>query len=369
MSRTLALRLLSTCLVVLAGLVVIGCSDHSGKSVSERLTGAPAIAQENGLSLTADPPSIVIDPDDPNTPTDPDNANKRYGETALTAIALDEGGAPQAGLPLTFTTSAGKLASAGAAVNTDDTGTATDTLRVYEDDPAEIQVSVTDGTRTTTITVAKVVAAAPVANAGPDQTVECTGEGGATVTLDASATTDENGDIVSFEWFEHHGTAEEVSLGTGMTLTVALPVGTHTITLVVTDATEKTSTDEVVIDVVDTQPPAVELRLRPARLWPPNHKLVPVHADLGIQDCGEVTVRLVSVTSSEPDNGTGDGDTANDIQGVEAGTDDRDFMLRAERSGHGSGRVYTVVYEIVDAGGLATTATSEIRVPHDQSGK
>jgi hypothetical protein len=33
------------------------------------------------------------------------------------------------------------------------------------------------------------------------------------------------------------------------------------------------------------------------------------------------------------------------------------------------GRIYTVVYEVVDAVGLETTATTFIKVPHDQGGR
>jgi len=72
------------------------------------------------------------------------------------------------------------------------------------------------------------------------------------------------------------------------------------------------------------------------------------------------------VTSSEPDNGTGDGDTVGDIQGVELGSADYDFQVRAERAGGGPGRVYTALYKVVDAGGLESTATALITVPHDQ---
>jgi len=77
-------------------------------------------------------------------------------------------------------------------------------------------------------------------------------------------------------------------------------------------------------------------------------------------------VRLVSITSNEPDNGLGDGDKANDIQNADFGTDDRMFKLRAERSGIGDGRVYTVTYEAEDDSGNVATGTATVNVPHSR---
>jgi len=351
--------------VVGVALVIAGCTNGSNHNPVDQITGGST--SENGLALSAAPAKIVIDPADPNTPTDPANGNKRYGESVLTAIAHDPSGAPQPNLELTFTASAGRLSSATAM--TDDQGVAHDTLRVYEDDPGSIDVSVTDGTRTTAIVVTKIVAEPPVANAGPDQIVECTGNSQAAVHLDGSGSTDPNGDITLYEWFENFATATPTPLGTGAKLTVSLSLGSHVITLRVTDATGKTATDDVEITVVDTQPPRVDLSVSPASLWPPNHRMVDVHATVRVDDCQPTTVTLVSVTSNEPDNGLGDGDTVNDIQGADTGTADTDFQLRAERAGGGSGRVYTIVYKVVDAGGLETSATAWVRVPHDQSGR
>jgi hypothetical protein len=368
MRRSVAVRSLSIIALVATAIVVIGCSGNSGKNPSDQLMSGPGRTSENGLSLSADPERILIDPADPNTPTDPNNGNKMYGETQLTAVAKDPSGNPQADLALTFGTAAGVLGSNGQPVMTNAEGVATDTLRVYEDDPDSIQVSVGDGTRVTTIVVTKLVAEPPVANAGADQTVECTGDHQAIVHLDGSASTDPNGDITLYEWFENFGAADQVLLGTGETLDVSLALGSHTVTLKVTDATGKTSTDEVTIQIVDTQPPRVALRVSPSTIWPPNHKLVNVHATVRVDDCGPVTVTLVSVSSNEPDDGLGDGDTVDDIQGVDPGTADYDFKVRAERSGTGSGRVYTVIYKVVDSVGLETIATAWVNVPHDQGG-
>jgi hypothetical protein len=40
--------------------------------------------------------------------------------------------------------------------------------------------------------------------------------------------------------------------------------------------------------------------------------------------------------------------------------------LRAERSGTGSGRVYTIIVECVDDSGNASTAEVRVTVSHDQ---
>jgi hypothetical protein len=119
----------------------------------------------------------------------------------------------------------------------------------------------------------------------------------------------------------------------------------------------------------DVTPPSLTVTLTPDTLWPANHRLAPVTADIRVSDDTDTspTVTLVSITSSEPDNGLGDGDTPNDVQGAAFGTDDREFLLRAERSGRGGGRVYTVTYQARDAAGNTATVSARVRVPHDRS--
>jgi hypothetical protein len=58
---------------------------------------------------------------------------------------------------------------------------------------------------------------------------------------------------------------------------------------------------------------------------------------------------------------------ADDIGGAELGTDDREFELRAERTGGGTGRTYTITYSATDASGNSTVAAATVLVPHDQS--
>ena len=118
-------------------------------------------------------------------------------------------------------------------------------------------------------------------------------------------------------------------------------------------------------EVVDTVPPELSLTIAQNSLSPPNHELVTINTTITVSDACDTNpvVRLVSITSNEPDNGTGDGDTVNDIQGAMFGTDDREFQLRSERSGHGSGRVYTVTYEVTDTSGNVSLQTATVSVP------
>jgi uncharacterized repeat protein (TIGR01451 family) len=131
---------------------------------------------------------------------------------------------------------------------------------------------------------------------------------------------------------------------------------------------EFAKTARAVTRVLDIVPPTLTLSLSETTLWPPNHRLVDIAAAITVTDnCDpNPTVRLVSITSNEPDNGLGDGDTSGDIQGAAFGTDDRQFRLRAERSGAGSGRVYIVLYEARDAGGNTTQGQATVRVPHSK---
>src|SRR5262249_54707773 len=104
----------------------------------------------------------------------------------------------------------------------------------------------------------------PIANAGPDQTIECAGAL-TDVTLDGRQSSDPDGDSLTFEWFEGNQ-----SLGTGATLPIKLARGVHSITLVVIDPSGASSSDVVIITVVDTTPPVLgNVSVTPQSLWPP----------------------------------------------------------------------------------------------------
>jgi hypothetical protein len=115
----------------------------------------------------------------------------------------------------------------------------------------------------------------------------------------------------------------------------------------------------------DVAPMVTRIGASPSRLWPPDHDMVPIDVQLDATDeCSAVTSSIVSVTSSEPDNALGDGNTTQDWRV----TGPLSVLLRAERSGTGSGRTYAITVRSVDAAGNATTSTTSVLVPHDNGG-
>ena len=84
-----------------------------------------------------------------------------------------------------------------------------------------------------------------VANAGTDQTLtDNDGDGAEIVTLDGSTSSDPDGSIVSYEWREG-----STVLGFSATPAVPISVGTHTLTLEVTDDRGDSGTDSVMVTV------------------------------------------------------------------------------------------------------------------------
>ena len=117
--------------------------------------------------------------------------------------------------------------------------------------------------------------------------------------------------------------------------------GTTRVVFTAADGSGNLTTGETSVTIIDDTPPRfVRLTANPTVLWPPNHRMVSVAADLEVTDSCDASpsVELVSITSSEPANTRGDGNTGLDILDEQAGNDDRAFSLRAERDGRGPGR-------------------------------
>ena len=121
------------------------------------------------------------------------------------------------------------------------------------------------------------------------------------------------------------------------------------------------------VQVVDNTPPSIDVSVSPTSLWAPNHSMEPIVATVQVTDnCPGVSFTLTSVTSNEPDNGLGDGDTTGDIQDAALGTPDTAISLRAERQGTGDGRIYTVTYTATDASNNGDQAAAVVVVSKSQ---
>ncbi len=141
------------------------------------------------------------------------------------------------------------------------------------------------------------------------------------------------------------------------------PVGTTPVSCNAVDTSGNRGGCTTSVTVIDTVPPALTIEVTPKVLWSPDHKLVPIRIDAKPTDlCDPAPAVTCRVTSSEPALMIGSGQTPRDI--VWSGGQ---LFLRAERSGTGEGRVYTITCTATDASGNRTEASATVMVPHDQA--
>lgn len=208
---------------------------------------------------------------------------------------------------------------------------------------------------------------APVLTCPAAQTVEC----GSNAVLTATVS-DAEGDALTIVWTVNGASLQTNTAPAGapstpanVTLVTSLPLGTNVVGITVTDSFSNTVACSTTVTVVDTVPPVItSVKATPAVLWPPNHKMVNIQVSVVATDtCGPTTWKIISVTSNEPVNGLGDGDTGPDWMITGPHT----VQLRAERSGKGNGRVYTITVQAQDASGnLSATRTATVFVPKSQ---
>ncbi|MFC5471191.1 OmpL47-type beta-barrel domain-containing protein [Cohnella suwonensis] len=176
------------------------------------------------------------------------------------------------------------------------------------------------------------------------------------VTVNLSAGDSESG--VAATYYTVDGGA--VQTGTSVVLT---DEGVHSLVYWSVDLAGNIEEQHTKTVIVDKTAPSLTVQLDPTSIWPPNHQMVTIHATLGSSDAtsGVASVVLTSITSNEPDSGNGDIDAA-------IGTEADSFQLRAERSGSGPGRIYTVTYTSTDRAGNHSVVSETVTVPHAESG-
>lgn len=198
-----------------------------------------------------------------------------------------------------------------------------------------------------------------------DMTVECTGKP-IKLTAQVSSASGEalkatwmvNGVNVHTNHVPQGGTTNIVAVD----LSAKLKLGTNIVAVTVADSDgNQTSCDSTII-VQDTVSPVItKATAYPTKLWPPNHKMVPISIVAVVKEaCCMENWKIISVTSNESaDNG--------DITPDWIITGDHRLSLRAERNGKGNGRVYTIIIQAQDcSGNLSAPVTLTVTVPHDQ---
>lgn len=190
----------------------------------------------------------------------------------------------------------------------------------------------------------------PVLNLPAAITAEATSPSGAVVTFVATATDDTDGNV-----------PVDCAPPSGS----VFGLGTTTVTCTASDTSGNVASGSFDVTVEDTTPPAItSVVASPNTLWPPNHRMVDVTVTVTAVDAVDpmVVSRIVSVTSNQPVNGTGDGDTGPDW----AITGPLTLQLRAERAGSNE-RIYTITVEAKDSSGNTSLGTVTVRVSGSKS--
>jgi len=115
---------------------------------------------------------------------------------------------------------------------------------------------------------------------------------------------------------------------------------------------------------LDATPPSLSVTLSPTNL-PETDKLTPITATVTVTDDydPQPEIKLDSISVNEVY-------APNDIQDASLGTDDRQFLLKAEQEGKNPlGRIYTVQYSATDGTGNQSIATATVTVMRKKEDK
>jgi hypothetical protein len=236
------------------------------------------------------------------------------------------------------------------------------TATCNDDGPYTAHVTVSDGVNppvsdTATLQVTNVAPGLSLAGSVSGLTVTVTG----TVTDAGSHDTQ----TCSFAWGDGTTTAGVPVTGGACVASNTYAGGTSSATVGVTVTDDDGGvTTKSITRTVNRVPSCTGVTPSVGELWPPNHTLhLIVLGGARDADGDALAYAITSVRQDEPTNGNGDGDTATDAVSAGPGT----VRLRAERSGGGDGRVYTIAFTVSDGKGGSCGATVQVTVPKSAS--
>ena len=192
----------------------------------------------------------------------------------------------------------------------------------------------------------------PTVNVPADITKEASGPSGASVAFTVTATDLVDGNVTA--------TCAPPSGST-------FPLGTTTVQCSATDLHGNTGHGSFHVNVVDTTPPVVtSISASPDLLWPPDHKMNQITVKVTANDLVDPNPgsQITAVSSNQPIDGTGDGDTSPDW----VITGPLSVDLRSERAGD-KDRVYTLTVITFDASDNITTSYVQVRVSQTSRGR
>ena len=153
----------------------------------------------------------------------------------------------------------------------------------------------------------------PVANAGIDQIITDAEGDGEIVVLNGSASTDPDGEIVSYAWDTNNDGSTDL---TGLSITPTFAIGNHIVTLTVTDNGDLSDSDQVLITVQAAGSTmhvhAIDIEIRIKKAGPNN--FIKAFATVTIVDATDNPVEGATVyghwsdATSDSDSGVTDGE-------------------------------------------------------------
>ncbi|HEV2860943.1 MAG TPA: alpha-amylase family glycosyl hydrolase [Pyrinomonadaceae bacterium] len=202
---------------------------------------------------------------------------------------------------------------------------------------------------------------APVASASAAPPANAAGwHNSAPVTVNLSAT-DAGSGVRELRYWINGGGVTVVEGGAASVQVSA--EGVTTVSVRAVDNAGNVSSVATLTIKLDLTPPSVGgATADPSVLSSPNHKMRDVTVSYSASDNFGPATCTLGVASNEPVIGTGDGDTAPDWEVL----DPHRLRLRAERSGGGSGRVYTITVTCADAAGNTSDRALTVTVPQGQ---